>query len=151
MRAIYRTIVAALIISRDDKILMGKKDPKKGGVYVDCWHIPGGGVDEGETKEEAVRREVLEEVGIATTPYEVTLIDDQGKGSSEKTLKTGERVLAKMSFYVYRIDLVDKVSTEVAVKLSDDLAEYKWVTKIDLPKIKLTPPSIELFTKLGYL
>jgi 8-oxo-dGTP pyrophosphatase MutT (NUDIX family) len=28
---------------------MGQKDPNKGGVYSDYWHIPGGGVDNGET------------------------------------------------------------------------------------------------------
>jgi 8-oxo-dGTP pyrophosphatase MutT (NUDIX family) len=64
MRTIHRTIVSALIFSKDGKLLMGMKDPKNGGVYADCWHIPGGGVDEGETKEQALRREMLEEVGI---------------------------------------------------------------------------------------
>jgi hypothetical protein len=42
MREIERTIVSALIFSQDGKLLMGKKDPAKGGVYPDCWHIPGG-------------------------------------------------------------------------------------------------------------
>jgi ADP-ribose pyrophosphatase YjhB (NUDIX family) len=56
MRTIHRTIVSALIYSNDGKLLMGKKDPAKGGVYNDCWHIPGGGIEEGEGKIEALTR-----------------------------------------------------------------------------------------------
>lgn len=52
MRKINRIIVAALIFSKDGKLLMGTKDPRRGGVYSDCWHLPGGGVEEGETLEQ---------------------------------------------------------------------------------------------------
>lgn len=40
------------------------KDVNKGGVYTDCWHIPGGGIEEGEDKNSALMREVKEETGI---------------------------------------------------------------------------------------
>lgn len=48
MREIERDIVGGVIISKDNKMLMGKG--RNGSVYKDCWLIPGGGVDEGETK-----------------------------------------------------------------------------------------------------
>lgn len=41
MREIERQIVSALIFSKDGKLFQGMKDPNKGGVYSDCWHIPG--------------------------------------------------------------------------------------------------------------
>ncbi|MBT6335075.1 MAG: NUDIX hydrolase, partial [Candidatus Magasanikbacteria bacterium] len=64
MRSISRDIVSAIIISKDNKIFLGRKDPSKGGVYKDCWHLPGGGIEKGETDEDALIREIQEETGI---------------------------------------------------------------------------------------
>ena len=149
MRTIHRTIVSALIFSKDGKILMGMKDPAHGGVYADCWHIPGGGVDEDETQEAALHRELFEEVGIDTGSCKVVLADDQGTGETEKTLKeTGERVLCNMQFNVYRVD-VDQNAADIETKTSDDLVKLEWVDLKQLGNYKLTPPSIALFKRLG--
>src|SRR5690242_16784820 len=104
MRTIFRDIVSALIFSKDGKLFMGMKDPAKGGVYPDCWHIPGGGVEQNETKETALQRELQEEVGLQLDPSNFQSLPDAGEGESLKTVD-GEQVLCKMKFYVYRIDL----------------------------------------------
>ncbi|HSX07764.1 MAG TPA: NUDIX hydrolase [Candidatus Saccharimonadales bacterium] len=151
MRTIYRDITSALIFSKDGKLLMGMKDPRSGGVYADCWHIPGGGVDEDETQEQALRREMLEEVGIDIADCKVTLADDQGSGETEKTLTdTGEKVMCHMKFYVYRVD-IDKNAYEIETKLNDDLVKLEWVDLDKLSGYKLTPPSVTLFRRLGYI
>ena len=131
---------------------MGQKDPQSGGVYADCWHIPGGGVDDGETKEQALRREMEEEVGINTERCAVILAaDDQGTGESVKVLKdTGEKVLCKMQFNVYRIDVPENAD-DITLTPSDDLVTLEWVKLEDLAHYKLTPPSQALFKRLGYL
>lgn len=151
MRSISRNIVSAVILSKDNKILLGKKDPEKGGVYSDCWHIPGGGIYPNETKEEGLIREVREEVGIDITKHEVSLLDDKGTGESKKTPKDkGEEVLCKMKFFVYLVK-VDKESSYINVSLNDDLVEYIWINKDRIDEFKLTPPSGELFTRLGWI
>jgi len=151
MRTIKRIIVSALIFSKDGKLFMGQKDSAGGGVYSDCWHIPGGGVDEGETKEIALIREIEEEVGIDISSEKFELVDDQGTGITEKILKdTGEKVLCEMEFNVYKIKL-NQNADEIKIDLSDDLVEYKWFEMSELKNVKLTPPSEKLFVKLGFI
>jgi len=148
MNTIHRTIVSGLIFSNDGKLLMGKKDPKKGGVYSDCWHLPGGGVDGGETLEQACVREMQEEVGITVTEADCVLVDDQGGGESVKTVD-GEDVLCKMQFNIFRIDLLT-AAEDTAVNLCDDLVEYEWFDQEELAQVRLTPPSVVLLDRLGF-
>ncbi|HTE22233.1 MAG TPA: NUDIX hydrolase [Candidatus Limnocylindria bacterium] len=151
MRTIYRDIVAGLVASKDNKFLFGMKDPKGGGVYADCWHTPGGGIEEGETQLEALAREMQEEMGLDTSKAKVTLLDDKGEGESEKKLKdTYEVVKVKMKFFVYKIDF-DKNAEDIDVKPGDDIEKLSWVDSARLKDAKLTPPSVELFSRLGWL
>ena len=151
MRSINREIVSALIFSKDGKLFQGMKDPHKGGVYSDCWHIPGGGVDEGENKLSALKREIFEETGIDISHYSIELVDDKGRGQSEKILKTsGEKVLCHMNFNVYKVIVTDKNAEKIKITLNDDLVKYSWINPSQLRTLKLTPPSTELFKRLGY-
>jgi 8-oxo-dGTP pyrophosphatase MutT (NUDIX family) len=152
VRIIQREIVSALIFSKDGKLFQGMKAQNKGGVYSDCWHIPGGGLDEGEDKINAVIREIREETGIDISQSQIELVDDIGKGESEKILKdTREKVLCKMNFNIYKVVINDKNANEIKVELNDDLVRYQWFDLKDLHDIKLTPPSVELFRRLKYL
>ena len=151
MRTIHRDIVAGLVASKDNQLLFGMKDPNGGGVYADCWHTPGGGIEEGETKLEALAREMREEMGIDISQAKVTLLDDEGEGESEKTLKdTDEKVKVKMKFYVYKIKF-DKDAADIQAQPGDDIEKLSWTPLTKLKDIKLTPPSIELFNRLGWL
>lgn len=152
MRTIHRTIVSALIFSKDNKLLMCKRNPKSGGVYIGYWQIPGGGIDKNETKIQTLIREIKEEVGIDISKEKTEFINFKYKGESEKILrKTRERVLAKMDFNAYKVTITDKNSNEIKVKLNDEFMKYKWFDLVEIPKTQFTPPSVILFKRLGYL
>ncbi len=152
MREIERVIVSALIFSKDGKLLMGRKDPMKGGVYPDCWHIPGGGVDAGETLEKALQREIKEEIGLDVMPYHPVLIPHKASGVAEKTLRsTGEKVLCRMEFNKFRVDIHDKNADAIELRLDDDLIEVRWFTKEELPGVKQIPGGREFFQQIGLI
>jgi 8-oxo-dGTP diphosphatase len=62
------TPTADIILQRDSKILMvrRRKDPFKGQLA-----LPGGFINEGETAEEAARREAIEETTLEVEPIEI--------------------------------------------------------------------------------
>ena len=51
--------VVAAIIKKDDKIFITKRSY---GEFIDMWEFPGGKVEVGETQEEALIREIKEEL-----------------------------------------------------------------------------------------
>ncbi|MGE3228475.1 MAG: 8-oxo-dGTP diphosphatase MutT [Hyphomicrobium sp.] len=55
-------VAAAALIDRDNRVLISKRPEGKS--LAGLWEFPGGKVDRGETPEEALRRELKEELGI---------------------------------------------------------------------------------------
>jgi 8-oxo-dGTP diphosphatase len=53
-----------LIVTDDGKLLLHHRDDKPGIAHPGCWAGFGGAVEEGESVEDALRREVLEETGL---------------------------------------------------------------------------------------
>lgn len=148
MREIYRKIVCAVIISADGKVLMGRKDPTSGGVYPDCWQIPGGGVEVGETNLAALRRELLEETGIDCAQYSPEILSDIDSASAPKRLAGGEEVLCHMKFFVYqmRIPLDAEMITVIR---GTEFAEIAWHDKESICRISLVPAGTRLFRDFG--
>lgn len=151
MRIIERRIVGALLVSKDDHLLLGYKDPKWGGRYSDCWVLPGGGVDEGETDLEALFREIKEEVDIDISSYESVLIDDSLTGENETIHNvTGEPVTFKMQFLDYLTEIPENTKN-IAVAAKDDLAKVEWIPFKELSNYKLSQSTEELLRKHGFL
>jgi 8-oxo-dGTP pyrophosphatase MutT (NUDIX family) len=106
----------ALLVNADGKILFmrdagrGDHANSKGE-----WHVPGGRMEHGETAQQALAREVLEETGIAIDPAQArpVHVDLWGVGGD----KINEPIIG--IFYVVSVGTADVV-------LSDEHTEYAW-------------------------
>jgi len=56
-------IVSAVVVA-NGKILLLQRDDNPGIRDPNCWQLPGGGVEDGEMPDEAIKRELQEEIGI---------------------------------------------------------------------------------------
>jgi len=57
--AMFRVAVSALIFDDEGRVLLARRRD------IDWWNLPHGGMEAGETVDEALRREVMEELGVA--------------------------------------------------------------------------------------
>ncbi len=57
----------AIIKNAEGKILVGKHSMSQRKPYPGYWDFPGGKLEDGETPEECIKREVLEELGVQVT------------------------------------------------------------------------------------
>jgi mutator protein MutT len=69
----HRVRVAAAVVWRDGRLLLTQRPP--GGPLGLQWELPGGKIEDGETPEHALVREVREELGVRATPLEVLAVD----------------------------------------------------------------------------
>lgn len=69
-------VAVGVLIRPNGDFLLTTRPPGK--VYQGYWEFPGGKLENGETVEQALRRELTEEIGITVTdvmPWKVTLVD----------------------------------------------------------------------------
>ena len=69
-------VAVGVLIKPNGDFLLTSRPPGK--VYEGYWEFPGGKLEDGETVEQALRRELIEEIGItigAAQPWRVELVD----------------------------------------------------------------------------
>jgi 8-oxo-dGTP diphosphatase len=69
-------VAVGVLVRADGAFLLTSRPPGK--VYEGYWEFPGGKVEAGETVEQALRRELIEEIGVtigAVHPWKVELVD----------------------------------------------------------------------------
>ena len=69
-------VAVGVLIDREGRFLLTSRP--EGKVYAGYWEFPGGKLEAGETVEQALRRELYEELGIAlgaAQPWKVELVD----------------------------------------------------------------------------
>ncbi len=99
----------------------------------------GGGIHQGESMIDAIKREVLEEAGIALTNIEPISFDEDYE-PNKHGIKT---------HYIFLVFKTQYKSGKLKPK--DDITELQWIEKSALSKTKLNRPTIKLFKKLKLL
>jgi TDG/mug DNA glycosylase family protein len=142
LEPVPRSAVRAILVDRDRRLLLMQWQRAAGAAW---WITPGGGVMEGESDEEALRRELREEVGL----HEFEL----GPLVFERThLLTGtERLLEQHDrFYAVRVE-----SHEAAPSIDlapENVIGYRWWELDELAETteRFSPPElVDLARRLG--
>lgn len=138
-----RTIVCPLIQNEGHYLLCKMADDR--GVFPGQWALSGGGVEPGERIEEALRREVREELGdklrfASITPW--TFRDD----IRVKTYADGSKEEIAMIYLIF-----DCVSENRDVEINEEFQDFAWVSPEDLPRYDLNVATRETLSLKGLL
>ena len=137
-----RLIVVPIIRRPDGRYLLIRMPPHRG-VFPGQWGLPGGGVEDGETIEEALEREVREELQLGLLTAEPIYFKAQ---RLEKLQATGERQPMYMVFLIYRCatHAVDPV-------LNEEFDAFAWVAAADLAGYDLNETTQATLQQVGIL
>jgi nucleoside triphosphatase len=130
-------VCAVGIIEKDGKILLGRK-VKDRGPYPNTWLLPGGGVEEGESAETAIKREIKEETGL-----EVTNLVKIGVNEDDEPNKYGE-----MTHYIFHGFKAEPLGNYAK---TDEFPTLEWVDVKKLGSLTHARPSMKLFKDLGWI
>lgn len=128
-----RTIVNAVLV-RDGAVLLARRSPHRA-TYPGLWSFPGGHVEESETLEAALVREVGEEIGVVPTAFRPldAIADPNAPRADPVTYHLADPV-------TYHLFAVDAWSGGEPSLLGDEHSELRWSdlrTACDLPGLAL--------------
>jgi len=124
-------IIVGAIIRMDEKILMiDRNNPPFG------WAIPGGHLEGRELPEKALKREVLEEVGI--NAKELKLLDRE-----VLPIDPCKEGVKEYEFYLY-----EALFWEGRAKKNDEIRKISWLSIEEIKKIRLEEVTKYFFQKI---
>ena len=122
--------VTAAVIYNNGKVLLTRRAP--GEKHAGWWEFPGGKIEEGETPQKCLARELFEELGIETEVGRLA-------GESVFEYETGAIHLAAYEATI--------LSGELTLRVHD---EYQWVSVEKLKEFRLLPADRPIAAQLEY-
>ena len=122
--------VVAAIIQHEGKILATQRGY---GDFKDGWEFPGGKMEPGETMQQAIIREIQEELGVTISPTKLV-------------------TTVEYDYPTFHLTMHCLLSTVVEgeIKLIEH-EDAKWLTKATLDSVEWLPADIEVVEKLKQL
>ena len=125
--------VGAVVIDGTKVLLVRRgNEPFKGE-----WSLPGGALEVGETLQQGVVREVLEETGLTVTPAGVVEILDRIVRDEES---------GRVRYHYVLIDFVCRV-TGGSPLVGSDADEVRWVDRAALDEYQVAPVTVRVIEK----
>jgi mutator protein MutT len=124
--------VGAIILDRDRVLLVERGKPPLQGY----WSLPGGVLETGETLEEGVRREIMEETGLEIRPRAVVEI-------FERIMRDAT---GKAEYHYVLIDYLCRV-TGGTLCAASDCARAEWVSRRHLANYQITEGTVPVIEK----
>ncbi len=135
----YRVIVVGLVRNDQGEYLLCKM-PAHRGVFPNQWGLPGGGIEPGERLEEALRREMREELGIEITNIRPLIFKD---GTYRKTFSDATTREIYMIFLLFECwSLTPQISP------NEEFCEYAWVDLNNLDDYELNIETQDTLNRL---
>ena len=135
-------IVVGILRSADGRYLLCKM-PSHRGVFPGQWGLPGGGVEDGERIEDALRRELREELRLEVEDAEPIYFKAEQR---EKLYPDGAREPMYMVFLIY---LCGTDGTDPTI--NEEFDAFAWVSREELASYDLNVATRETLQQVGIL
>jgi nucleoside triphosphatase len=136
----FRVIVVGIVQNELGEYLICKM-PKDRGVFPNQWGLPGGGIEEGEMMEAALRRELREELGTEVSDIKPLFFTD---GQYRKSFADGTQRDVYMIFLIFSCK-----ATSNDLILAPEFSDYAWVKQESLMTYDLNSATIATFQQTG--
>lgn len=131
-------VVTAVIRDAQGKILVQRRSDPENPSEDGRWEFPGGGVEFGETPEDALRRECLEEIGCEVTVGRFVPFLSQHVFQDVKGNKT----------HVFCVCFECSIKSGTPRCANDEVTEFRWCTKDEIKALE-TLPGCKEWTELA--
>jgi nucleoside triphosphatase len=135
-----RLIVVPVIYDSQGRLLICK-NPADRGVFPGQWGLPGGGVEAGESLEQALRREVREELGIEIEDIKARFFKE---GIEPKFHSAEQSKPVHMVYLIFQC-----LASSVEITLNEEFVDSAWALPTELKQYNLNIETIRTFSELG--
>ena len=135
-----KSVVSGILIKKGDKFLLVKK-ANNVGPYAGTYLTPGGGVETGESADDAVQRELYEETGIKIKNLKRAYFDDD----------VTEDWRGIKRHYIMLLYTAEYESGEIhqTEGNDDEFDDVGWYSIDEMKSMKLSPPLAKLLKQEG--